>query len=450
MSKVLKIRRGLDIKLKGEAEKIFIRPEPSEFYAVKPVDFHNLTPKLAVRSGDAVKAGTALFYDKYRPEILFTSPVSGKVESINRGERRRILEIVIRADTDIQYESFDHGEPDKMGISEVKDNILKSGLWPAIRQRPYDIIANPDDRPKAIFISAHDTAPLAPDYDFAVKGCENEFQKGIDALSRLTGGKIHVNINDEYPASHVFTKAQKIQINKFRGPHPAGNVGVQIHHIDPLNKGDIVWYISPQDVIIMGRLFEKGIYDTSKVLALTGSEVLRPRYYKLTGGASIKNIVKDNLTDGNHRFISGNVLTGTKIPEDGFIGYYDSQVSVIPEGYHFDFLGWALPGFGKYSVSRSFWSWLLPGRNYRIDTNLNGGLRPFVITGQYEKVFPMEIYPVQLIKSILIEDIDQMERLGIYEVAPEDFALCEFVCTSKTNVQDVIRKGLDIMIKEMQ
>ncbi len=449
MSRVFKIRRGLNIKLAGVAEKIFIRAELSEFYAVKPVDFHNLTPRLVVKTNTDVKAGTPLFYDKYQPDILFTSPVSGKVVAINRGERRRILEVVVKADAEIQYESFEYGDPSRMSVSEVKDNILRSGLWPAIRQRPYDIIANPDNRPKAIFISAHDTSPLAPDYDFIVKGCEVEFQKGIDALSRLTDGKIHVNINDEYPASQVFTKAQNIQINKFRGPHPAGNVGVQIHHVDPINKGDIVWYISPQDVITIGRLFTKGIYDASKVIALTGSEILKPRYYKLISGASIKNIVRDNLTEGNHRFISGNVLTGMKIPADGFIGYYDSQVTVIPEGNRFEFLGWALPGFKKYSFSRSFWSWLLPNKRYRLDTNLNGGVRTYVVTGQYEKVFPMDIYPVQLIKSILIEDIDQMENLGIYEVAPEDFALCEFICTSKTDVQDIIRKGLDIMIKEM-
>ena len=449
MSEVIKIRRGLDIKLAGKAEKIFMRAEPSEYYAVKPVDFHNLIPKLTVKADNIVKAGTPLFYDKYCPEILFTSPVSGKVIAINRGERRRILEVVIKADPEIQYESFSIGEPSKMSTGEVKENLLKSGLWPTIRQRPYDIIANPEEKPKAIHISAFNTAPLAPDYDFTVKGCEVEFQKGIDALFKLTYGKIHLNINYEYPASQVFTKAQNVQINKFSGPHPAGNVGVQIHNIDPLNKGDLVWYISPQDVIIIGRLFDKGIYDASKVIAVTGSEVLKPRYYKLIGGASIRNVVDNNVTEGNNRYISGNVLTGTKIHADGYLGYYDSQITVIPEGDHYDFLGWALPGYEKYSASRAFWSWILPNKMYRMDTNLNGGLRAFVLTGQYEKVFPMDIYPVQLIKAVIIEDIDQMEKLGIYEVAPEDFALCEFVCTSKTDVQAIIRKGLDLMIKEM-
>ncbi len=449
MSEVIKIRKGLDIKLKGKAEKIFIRPDPAELYAVKPPDFHNLTPKLTVNVDSHVKAGTPVCYDKYYPEVCLTSPVSGKVIAINRGERRKIIEVVIQADTQIEYETFHTGDPLRMDIREIKDNLLKSGLWPAIRQRPYDITANPGDMPKAIFISAFDTAPLAPDYDFIVKGCETDFQMGIDALSKLTVGKVHININDEYPASQVFTQAMNVQINRFRGPHPAGNIGIQIHHIDPINKGDIAWYVSPQHVITIGRLFNRGIYDASKVIALAGSEVLKPRYYKIIGGASIKNIVENNTTNGNNRFISGNVLTGTRITADGFAGYYDSQVTVIPEGDHYEFLGWAAPGIKKYSVSRSFWSWLFSNREYRIDTNLNGGLRAFVVTGEYEKVFPMDIYPVQLLKAILVKDIDLMEKLGIYEVAPEDFALCEFVCTSKIEVQNIVREGLDYMIMEM-
>lgn len=449
MSEVIKIRKGLDIKLKGKAEKIFIRSDPAELYAVKPTDFHNLVPRLTVKVDSGVKAGTPLFYDKYHPEVYFTSPVSGQVTAINRGERRQILEVVIKADAEIEYETFDPGNPSRMSIKEIKDKLLRSGLWPTIRQRPYDVIANPEDMPKAIFISAFDTAPLAPDYDFAVKDCEADFQKGIEALSKLTVGKVHININDEYPASQVFTQPMNVQINRFRGPHPAGNIGIQIHHIDPINKGDIVWYVSPQDVITIGRLFIKGIYDASKVIALAGSEVLKSRYYKILGGTSIKNIVENNIIDGHNRFISGNVLTGTKIEADGFVGYYDSQVTVIPEGDHYELLGWAMPGLNKYSVSRSFWSWLFSSREYKLDTNLNGGLRAFVVTGQYEKVFPMDIYPVQLLKAILVKDIDLMEKLGIYEVAPEDFALCEFVCTSKIDAQNIVREGLDYMIKEM-
>ncbi|HJX71067.1 MAG TPA: Na(+)-translocating NADH-quinone reductase subunit A [Bacteroidales bacterium] len=450
MSKVIKIKRGLDIKLRGKAEKILIKHSPAGFYAVKPPDFCGLMPKIDVSVGQEVNAGTLLFHDKSRPEIHFTSPVSGVVKSVNRGERRRILEVVIeRTGNNIRYESFNKGNPLDMTREEVTANLLISGLWPAIRQRPYDIIANPADKPKAIFISAFDSAPLAPDYDFIIRESDTEFQTGINALTKLTKGRIHLNINADYPASQVFTSAKNVQLNRFTGPHPAGNVGIQIHHIDPINKGDIIWYLYPQDIISIGRLFLNGIYDASKIIALTGSEVLKPRYFKLISGSSISNIINDNVTEGCPRYISGNVLTGTKIQPDGFIGYYDSQVTVIPEGFHHEFLGWAMPGFKKYSATRTFWSWLAPGKDYRIDTNLNGGRRSFIITGQYEKVLPMDIYPMLLLKAILVEDIDLMENLGIYEVSPEDFALCEFVCVSKTEIQKIIRNGLDLMIKEM-
>ncbi|MBN2347704.1 MAG: Na(+)-translocating NADH-quinone reductase subunit A [Bacteroidales bacterium] len=449
MSDVIKIKKGLNIKLTGKAEKIFKKSEPSVTYAVKPTDFHGLVPKLSVKVDDRVNAGDVLFFDKYHPEILFTSPVSGRVDSIIRGERRKILEVIVEADSDIEYKRFKKASPEELSRDEIIKNLLDSGLWPSIRQRPYSIIANPADTPATIFISAFDTAPLAPDIDFIVKGCELEFQTGIDALSKLTNGTIHLNINAQYPASTVFTQAKKVQINKFTGPHPAGNVGIQIHHISPLNKGSLIWYVHPQDVITIGRLFSEGIYNASKVIALTGSEVLKPLYYKLIAGASIKSLVQNNVNDGLLRYISGNVLTGTKIASDGYLGYYDSQVTVIPEGKHFEFLGWALPGLKKFSLSRAFFSWLAPSKEYRLDTNLNGGHRAYVITGQYEKVLPMNIYPVHLIKAILVEDIDLMEKLGIYEVAPEDFALCEFACTSKTDVQEIVRRGLDIMIKEM-
>ncbi len=450
MYEVIKIRKGLNIRLKGQAEKIFTKAAPAAYYGIRPTDFHGLVPKLAVSAGQEVRAGTALFYDKYRPEICFTSPVNGTVSAVNRGERRRILEVVIkRSGEELIHEKFEQADPVNLRRDEIIKNMLRSGLWPSIRQRPYDVIANPADIPKSVFISAFDTAPLAPDYDFVVKEQAKEFQTGIDAIAKLTHGKIHLNIDAEYPASPVFMGAKKVQLNKFKGPHPAGNPGVQIHHIDPINKGDIVWYLLPQDVIMIGKLFLYGIYDASKVVALSGSEVLKPRYFKLLNGASIKNIVENNTTGECPRYISGNVLTGTKIASDGFVGYYDSQITVIPEGYHHEFLGWAAPGFNKYSSTRAFWSWLTTSKKYRIDTNLNGGNRAFVMTGQYEKVLPMNIYPMQLLKAILIDDIDLMEKLGIYEVAPEDFALCEYVCTSKTEIQKIIRKGLDLMMKEM-
>jgi len=449
MFKVYKIRKGLNINLAGKAEKFFGKAGPSELYAVKPGDFHSLVPRLEVKEGSGVKAGSPLFTDKNNPEIRFTSPVSGNVVSINRGERRTIREVVIKAASSMEYESFSEGNPLEMTRDQIIDNLLKSGLWPTIRQRPYNIIATPESKPKSVFISAFDTAPLAPDYDFIVQGAESDFQTGVNALSRLTSGKVHVNVSDEYPASVAFTKARNAQTNFFRGPHPAGNVSVQIQRIDPINKGDIIWVVSPQDVISIGRLFTRGVYDASRLVALTGSEGIHPRYYRIIGGASIKSLVEGNVKKINPRYISGNPLTGTQVNHGGFVGFYDSQITVLPEGDHYEFLGWALPGFNKYSNSRAFWSWLMPDRKYTMDTNLNGGHRPFVMTGFYEKVFPFNIYPMQLLKAVLAEDIDQMERLGIYEVVEEDFALCEFICPSKTEIQVIIRNGLDLMRKEL-
>ena len=450
MSKVIKIRKGLDIPLSGAAEKILITAEKSRTYAVKPPDFHGITPKLAVHVDDPVKAGTILFFDKHHPEVKFSSPVSGKVKIVNRGERRRILEVVIEPDSEIAYKDFGSADPLTLSREEIIGKLLESGLWPAIRQRPYARIANPEKSPKSIFISGFDTSPLGPDLDFIVKGSGREFQTGVDALSQLTEGKIHLCLNGRYPADEAFSKAQKVKFHYFQGPHPAGNTSIHIHHIDPINKGETVWYVQPQEVIILGRLFLTGKYDAAKVLALTGSEVRKPVYYKYISGASIDPFIKDNLVSDEVRLISGNVLTGTKINKLGHLGFYDSQITIVPEGNTFEFLGWALPGLGKFSVSRTFLSWLAPHKKYAIDTNLHGGERAFVVTGEYEKVFPMNIYPVHLLKSILVEDIEKMEKLGIYEVAEEDFALCEFVCTSKIESQAIVRKGLDLMYAEME
>lgn len=449
MSKQIKIRKGLDINLKGKAEKIFIKNEMADSYAVKPTDFPGVTPKLAVKEDDTVKAGTPLFYDKYNPDIQFVSPVSGTVTAVNRGERRKILEVVVKPDASVEYKSFNKIDTQGQSRNEIIQSLLEGGCWPYIRQRPYATIANPADTPKAIFISAFDTAPLAPDVDFLVKGSEKDFQAGLNVLSKLTPGKVHLNVNGKYPAPPVFSQAKNVQVNSINGPHPAGNVGIQIHHIDPVNKGDIVWYVNPQDVAIIGRFAETGTYDVSKVVALAGSEVNKPRYYKIISGAAVASVIKDNTSENNNRIISGNVLTGTKVEQNGYIGFYDSLVSVIPEGDHYEFMGWAAPGFNKFSMSRAFWSWLNPGKEHALDTNLNGGRRAYVMTGQYERVLPMDIYPVQLIKSILVEDIDMMEKLGIYEVAEEDMALCEFVCTSKTEVQKILRDGINLMIKEL-
>jgi Na+-transporting NADH:ubiquinone oxidoreductase subunit A len=449
MSSSVKLKKGLDIRIMGGAEKVLAAEVQSSLYGVKPVDFPGLTPKLNVKPGDKVLAGTPLFHDKIRPEILFTSPVNGKVISITRGDRRKLLEIVVEKEGD---EFIDFGKADPAGLSreKIKKTLLISGLWPAVRQRPYHIVAHPDDVPKAIFISGFDTAPLAPDYNFIMDNSPATFfRSGINALKKLTDGKINLVLNGKGDSSELLKKASEIEISHFSGPHPAGNVGVHIHHLDPINKGEIVWFVNLQDVVAIGRLFEEGIYNHERIIALTGSEVLHPQYYKVHSGASISDLVKDNVKTLNLRYISGNILTGARIEPDGYIGYYDSQVTVIPEGDYYEFFGWMMPGIDKFSFSKTFASRLIPRKSYSLDTNLHGGERAFVMTGQYEKVVPMDIYPMQLLKAILAEDIDLMENLGIYEIAEEDFALCEFICSSKIEIQSIVRKGLDLMIKEM-
>ena len=449
MSKYIKIKKGLDIKLAGEAYKTIAGIPLPEIFSIKPADFIDFIPKLSVKETDVVLAGTPLFYDKNNEAVKCCSPVSGEVIEIVRGEKRKILEVKILADREISYVAFDKANPNELSRDEITEALLNSGTWPFIRQRPFGTIANPNEIPKSIFISAFDSNPLAPDNDFIMQGNEESFQTGLDALGKLTDGKVHLNIPAVATAAAIFTNARGVDINKISGPHPAGNVGVQIHHIDPINKGEVVWYVNPQDVLIIGRLFNGGKFDASRVVALTGSQVNHPKYYKTIIGSAVKNIITDGgLKDGNNRIISGNVLTGKQITADGYLNFYDSQITVIPEGDDYEFMGWLAPGFHKFSMSRTFFSWLMPNKKHQLDTNLHGEERPFVVTGEYEKVFPMDIYPVQLLKSILIEDIELMEKLGIYEVVEEDFALCEFVCTSKIKSQDIIRRGLDIIRKE--
>jgi Na+-transporting NADH:ubiquinone oxidoreductase subunit A len=449
MSEYIRIKRGLNLKLIGEAVKSVQDMPIADIFAIKPTDFTGLTPKLLVKVGDAVFAGTPLFYNKNNEAVKVSSPVSGEVVEILRGEKRVILEIKILADREIKYAPFKKSNPNNLSKEEVVEILLNSGIWPFIRQRPYGVIANPSESPKSIFISAFDSNPLAPDNDFIMSGKEIDFQTGLDALKKLTNGKIHLNVRDNPTPPALFTQAKAVQLNKISGPHPAGNVGIQIHHIDPVNKGEAVWHINPQDVLIIGKLFNEGKFDATRLIALTGSQINEPKYYKTIVGCSIKNIIANGgLRKGQNRIISGNILTGNQISPDGYLGFYDSQITVIPEGNEVEFMGWLTPGFNKFSVSRTFFSWLTPNKKHALNTNLHGEERPFVMTGQYEKVFPMDIYPVHLLKSILIEDIDMMEKLGIYEVVEEDFALCELVCTSKIKSQEIIRHGLDIMRKE--
>ena len=448
MPKYVKIKKGLNIKLAGEAAKSISNLPLPEIFGVKPTDFAGVTPKLLMKEGDEVQAGSPLFYAKNNEDIKFCSPVSGEVIEIVRGEKRKILEIRILPDKELKYLSFARADPSTLSREGVIETLLKSGVWPFIRQRPFGIMAKPTDVPKSIFISAFDTNPLAPDIAFVMHGNEDLFQTGLDALNKLTDGKVHLSTHTNFPST-AFSNCSGVVINTITGPHPSGNVGIQIHHIDPINKGEIVWYVNPQDVVVIGKLFKNGQYDVSRIIALTGSQVIKPQYYNVVAGCSIKNILAHSgLKEGDNRIIGGNVLSGNQINADDFLGFYDTQITVIPEGHDYEFMGWLAPGFDKFSVSRTFFSWLQPNKKHDLNTNLHGEERPFVMTGQYEKVFPMDIYPVQLLKSILIEDIDMMEKLGIYEVIEEDFALCEFVCTSKIKSQEIIRQGLEIIQKE--
>lgn len=451
MSNAITIKRGLDIKLKGSAEKVIGNAPHSDVFAVKPSDFLGLTPKLAVKQGVEVLAGDALFYDKKNPEVVIPSPVSGEVVEIKRGAKRKILEVKVLADKEINYRDFGAADPKSLSREQVIEKLLKSGLWSLIRQRPFSIIADHTARPKSIHISGFNTHPLAPDYDFIMEGKQALFQKGIDAITKLSD-KVYLNLNGKTGFSKPFENIEGVQINYFKGPHPAGNVGTQIHKIDPINKGDVIWYLAAQDILTIARLFESGKYDAKKVIALTGSEVKGPQYFEVLNGIKISAVVQDRVSNDNVRYISGNPLTGTKVEDIGFLGFYDDQITIIPEGDHLDFFltdGWFGLGLNKFSMSKSYLNWLMPNKEYSLNTNTNGELRAFVVTGEMEKVFPYDIYPMNLIKAVIINDIDAMEKLGIYEVDAEDFALCEFINTSKIDIQQIVRDGMENMREEL-
>ena len=445
MSKTIKLCKGLDIKLQGAAEKKTTVLGLASTYAVSPLDFEGIVPKMLVKVGDAVKAGTPLFFNKNNASVVFTSPVSGTVAAVVRGEKRRILAVEIAADSTIAYEEFGALDVKTATRDQIVELLLKSGLWTLLVQRPYGIIANPADMPKSIFVSAFDSAPLAPDYGYTLADDKQALQKGFEVLARLTEGKVHLSYNAK-DAAPAFAG---VELHAFQGKHPAGNVGVQIHHIDPINKGEKVWTVGYADVSIIGRLFLTGKVDMTRTIAVTGAEVSAPAYVKVIAGAKLDSILNGNVAaDAHARYISGNVLTGRNVGKDGYLGYYANQITVIPEGDNYELLGWAMPRFSKFSVSRAYFSWLFPNRKYNLDTNLNGEERAFVVTGLYEKYLPMDVYPMHLLKAIMAADLDKMEALGIYEVVEEDFALCEFVDPSKTEMQQIIRNGINLMIKE--
>jgi Na+-transporting NADH:ubiquinone oxidoreductase subunit A len=409
-------------------------------------------PKMTVKVGDKVNVGSVIFFDKYQESIKFVSPVSGEITEIHRGDKRKILEIRIKPDGNNTTESFGIVNPDSMDEAGIKQVLLANGFWPFIKMRPIDIVADPTDKPKAIFVSGFDSSPLAPNFDFVLHGESEAFQAGITALTKLTTGKVHLTTRGNSVSDSIFKGIKGVQSNTIFGKHPAGNVGTQIHHIDPINKGEVVWTVNALDVALIGRSLLAGKFDSSRTIALTGSELKKAKYVKTHIGAQINDLVSENINGNNYRIISGNVLTGDKVSQDGYLGFYHSQITVIPEGNEASFQlsggGWLGSGSKKFSINRSYFSWLTPNKKRTLNTNLNGEVRSFVVTGEMEKVFPFDIYPMQLIKSTIYNDIDVMENLGIYEVAPEDFALCEFVCTSKINIQDKIRKGLDVIKSE--
>lgn len=451
MSKDISIKRGLDIPLLGEAEKVTASAQRSETVQISPADFKNLTPKMLVKQGDEVLAGSPLFYSKDHPELKVASPVSGEVVEVIRGEKRKILGVRILADKEIRYTDFPAAEPTTMTGESVLQRMLDQCLLAFVTRRPYGTPARPTDRPKAIFISGFNSAPLEADLDYVLHGRDKDFQAGLNALSKLTSGKVHLSIHAENTTSEVLKGAKGVQLHRINGPHPAGNVGVQIHHISPISKGEVVWTVSAADVALIGHAFLTGKYDAVRIIALAGSEVSAPKYYKTIQGSSIASITKGHVKDGRLRYISGNVLTGTNAGEAGHLGFYDSAVTVIPEGDRPKFFvteGWASPGLSKHSANRSYFSWLMPGKKYALDTNTNGERRAYVATGEYENVLPMDILPQHLVKAILINDIELMENLGIYEVIEEDLALCEYVCTSKSPVQSIVREGLTLIEKE--
>lgn len=447
MSKTIKIKKGINISLVGSAEKVITKSVASPIYALVPDQFIGVTPKMLVQAGDAVKIGSPVFFDKERPSIIFTSPVSGVVKEVVRGEKRKILSVTIEPNGSNEAQEFEKLSADS-SADQIRQTLLQSGLWPSIIERPFGFIANPELTPRDIFITGLDTAPLSADLNFLVQDEAENLSRGIAVLSKLTTGKVHLTFDADTTAG-TLSKVKEAVIHHIQGPHPAGNVGTQIAAIAPISKGETVWTIGIQQVAMIGRLAITGCVDFSKTVALAGSMVKKPRYYKTITGAQIASITEGNLNEGHIRLINGNPLSGVQVTADGYIGYYSNEVVAIPEGDYAEFLGWAMPRFNKLSLSKSYFSWLMPNKKYNLDTNLNGGERALVMSDIYNKVMPLDIYPVYLLKAIMAGDIDKMENLGIYEVVEEDFALCEFVCPSKVEWQATLREGINKLVKEL-
>lgn len=448
MANVIKLRKGLDVNLKGKAAKEQFQVKKPGVYALMPDDFTGVKPKVVVKENDVVKVGDALFVDKNHPEVKFVSPVSGKVTMVERGDRRKVLSVRVEADAEQQYVDFGKKSVAQMTADQVKETLLETGLFAFLKQRPYDVVPDPAVAPKAIFVSGFNSMPLAADFEYVLQGRETDFQTGLDVLAKMA--KTYLGVSAKQSAT-ALTAAKNVTVNVFDGPAPAGNVGVQVNHVDPVNKGETVWTLGAEEVIFVGHLFNTGKLDFTRVIAFAGSEVKKPAYCQMTVGQQLSTLVENRVAEGRTlRIVNGNVMTGVKTTKDGFLAAHATEVNVIPEGddVH-EMLGWIMPRFNDYSNSRAYCSWLSGKKEYALDARVKGGERHMIMSGEYDRVFPMDIFPEQLVKAIITGDIDRMEALGIYEVAPEDFALCEFVDSSKLEVQRIVREGLDMLRKEM-
>ena len=421
MSKDIRIKNGLSIKIKGAAENIVKKAVFPKSISLNPNDFHLITPKMVVKIGDNLKAGDVVFYSKDNQDMKFCSPVSGNVKDIVRGQKRKITEIIIDTDLLQKSKKFKTSKFEDFKREDIILSLLESGCWPFINQRPYDIIANPSDTPKSIFISTFNTAPISADIQIVLDDQKNEFITGIKVLKKLTNGSLNICV--EKGNQTFINEIKDVVIHNVSGPHPAGNVGVQIHHIDPINSGEKVWTINPEDVAIIGRFFLTGNYTPLRTIAISGPPVKYPKYYKTIAGSKLSELINDaGVNDDLLRFINGDVLSGKTVDKDNYLGFYNNTFSVLREGNHYNMFGW-IPFINNKvpSIYKTSFSWLFPNKKYDLDTNMNGEERAFVVTGEMEKVFPMDILPMQLLKECMIGDIEKMENLGIYEVAPEDF-----------------------------
>ncbi len=450
--KIIKLRKGLDIQLQGAPLPKLIEACGSDTYAVAPGDFAGVVPKLLVREGDEVKAGSPLFFDKAAEQVLFCSPVSGTVAEIRRGEKRKLLAVVVATDGKNESLEFNIPAPGKASREDVAGVLMSAGMWPMLIQRPYGRIATVGAWPRAIYVSGFDSAPCAPDMNFVLEGELENLKTGVEVLKRLTDGKVHLGL--KAGTEGVLNRVDNAEQHFFSGPHPAGNVGVQIHHIDPIRKGDIVWTVDVQNLAIIGRLFKTGRVDMTKIVCMSGPQVVSPYYLRIIGGAEIKSFVmnsniKPPVKGSGVRIVCGSALAGRAVMRDEFMDFYSNQITVLEEGDYYEFFGSFTPRFDKFSTSRTFFSWICPRKKYHLDTNVNGGARPILMTGIWEKYLPMDIHPMYLVKACIAGNIDKMEALGIYEVLPEDLALCEFVDPSKTEVQEAIQNGINLMVKEL-